>query len=318
MSLRSGTQKADKYGTPVTVTPTPTPRTPSPRAVGGTPTPPPPPTPRTPSPRADNGRYDPSINSGLVYNPFSEIGQVVYGTITDFFDSGLQPLPEVSALPEQVITLPSIYGGQYVPGVEPKVTTNHVSPPEQEVKCPANVQIVSNVTNVVAGEGEFNCATIERYTEDPDYRIVYMENGLDPTPEPEPIAIPYLVSANVKISFTSNIGGFSSSIPINDISELQILSNESNEWRYTLIGSSTNQPLMTLSGLINQINNLLSSVVIIPPIEPPVEEPPVTTDHIPPPDMPVEEPPMVTATEPGQINWIPEPFFSFINNVFRR
>ena len=24
--------------------------------------------------------------------------------------------------------------------------------------------------------------------------------------------------------------------------------------------------------------------------------------------MPVEEPPMVTATEPGQVNWIPEPF----------
>ena len=28
--------------------------------------------------------------------------------------------------------------------------------------------------------------------------------------------------------------------------------------------------------------------------------------------------PTPTPTEPGQINWIPEPFFSFINNVFRR
>ena len=28
--------------------------------------------------------------------------------------------------------------------------------------------------------------------------------------------------------------------------------------------------------------------------------------------------PTPTPTEPGQVNWIPEPFFSFINNVFRR
>jgi hypothetical protein len=53
---------------------------------------------------------------------------------------------------------------------------------------------------------------------------------------------------------------------------------------------------------------------------PGVEPKPITTDHVPPPDMPVEEPPMVTVTptEPGQVNWIPEPFFSFINNVFRK
>jgi len=137
----------------------------------------------------------------------------------------------------------------------------------------------------------------------------------------EPEEILYPLSANVRISFTdSNIGMFSTSIPIADAGQLQALSNESNEWKYTLIGSgSTNAPLMTLSDLINKINTQISSAVVIPPVEPPVEEPPVTTAHIPPPDMPVEEPPLVTApTEPTQINWIPEPFFSFINNVFRR
>ena len=143
--------------------------------------------------------------------------------------------------------------------------------------------------------------------------------------EPEPTTV-YPQSANVRI-IISNVSMFSTSIPINDVGQLQVLSNESNEWRYTLIGSSTNQPLMTLSGLINEINNQISSVVTPqppiqpptqPPTQPPIEEEPVTTDHIPPPDMPVEEPPMVTATEPGQVNWIPEPFFSFINNVFRK
>jgi len=75
-----------------------------------------------------------------------------------------------------------------------------------------------------------------------------------------------LLSANIKISFTNpNIGGFSSSIPIDDIGELQILSNSAPEWKYTLIDSSTNQPITTLSELINNINDLLASVE---PVEP--------------------------------------------------
>ena len=156
--------------------------------------------------------------------------------------------------------------------------------------------------------------------------------------EPEPASAIGLVSANVKISFTnSNIGGFSSSIPINDIGELQGLSNASNEWRYTLIGSSTNQPLLTLSGLINMINNLLVSIPeittdVLPPIEPELE---VTTDQVEPPIEPelevttadIEppiEPEVITAdleeapTEERPVKWIPEPFFSFINEVFRK
>jgi len=143
--------------------------------------------------------------------------------------------------------------------------------------------------------------------------------------------INYPQSANVRISFTnSSIGMFSSSIPIADVSQLQILSNESNEWRYTLIGSSTNQPLMTLSGLITKINNQIASAItpqpqpqpqppMQPPIQSPIEEEPITTDHVEPPEMPVEVPIVtVTPTEPDQVNWIPEPFFSFINNVFRK
>jgi len=72
-----------------------------------------------------------------------------------------------------------------------------------------------------------------------------------------------LLSANIKISFTNpNIGGFSSSIPINDIGELQILSNSAPEWKYTLIGSSTNSPLTTLNELIITINDLLPNITI--------------------------------------------------------
>ena len=95
---------------------------------------------------------------------------------------------------------------------------------------------------------------------------------IHPPVEQEQMVQEILLSANVKISFTdSNIGGFSSSIPIGDIGDLQALSNASNEWKYTLIGGgSTNPPLVTLNGLINDINNLLASVV--PEVEPEVPE----------------------------------------------
>jgi len=77
------------------------------------------------------------------------------------------------------------------------------------------------------------------------------------------IEIPELLSANIKISFTNpNIGGFSSSIPIDDIGELQILSNSAPEWKYTLIGSSTNPPITTLNELIITINDLLPNITI--------------------------------------------------------
>ena len=157
------------------------------------------------------------------------------------------------------------------------------------------------------------------YYKSVDTSVESAVDGVSVVVEPE-----YPLSTNIKISFTSNIGMFSTSIPISDVGQLQVLSNQSNEWKYTLIGDSTNQPLMTLSGLITKINSMIASAVITPqsqpPQLPPIEEPHITTVHIPPPEIPVEEPQMVTVTptEPGQVNWIPEPFFSFINNVFRR
>jgi len=194
---------------------------------------------------------------------------------------------------------------------------------------------------------------------------------IEPEPEVEPMV---LLSANVKISFiNSNIGGFSSSIPIEDIGQLQILSNESSEWRYTLIGTSTNQPLQTLSELINMINeNLLllraaeeqaaaaqaaaaqaaaaqaaaaqaaeeqaaaaqavaaqaaaaqaaeeqavaqvEEEVVADVIDPSTEgafEDPVYVEN-------GERDVTPTPTEERPVKWIPEPFFSFINEVFSK
>jgi len=90
-----------------------------------------------------------------------------------------------------------------------------------------------------------------------------------------PIIEEVLLSVNLKISFTNpNIGGFSSSIPIEDTGELQGIMNDRyrNKAKFTLIGSSTNQPISTLNELINNINDLLASVEPEPEPEPEPKE----------------------------------------------
>jgi len=225
---------------------------------------------------------------------------------------------------------------EYGKQLEKEINTNTPPHPQQLAGYPQyykDIGYLDEQENIITGLPQWQYTEIippggwyaQVFAED-DPSINSGLNGYE-----DPQVVNYPQSANVRIVI-SNISMFSTSIPINDIGQLQVLSNASNEWRYTLIGhGSTNPPLMTLSGLINKINSMIASAVVTQPpvieppvieppvIEPPVIEPPViTTVHIPPPDMPVEEPPMVTATEPGQVNWIPEPFFSFINNVFRK
>ena len=191
---------------------------------------------------------DPSINSGMDYNNNPE--------------------------PVTVISLPSIYGGQFVPGSIPTTTTTTTTPTPTPT-CPANVQIINIDSGIIAREGMTGCRTIEIYTQDPNYRVVYLdevpEEVFEKPEEDFPEDLPkddilYPLSANVKITFTEDIGGFTSSIPIDDIGELQVRDNASGDWRYTLLGQSSNAPLTTLNGLINQINDLLSQY-IPPPVK---------------------------------------------------
>ena len=54
-------------------------------------------------------------------------------------------------------------------------------------------------------------------------------------------------------------------------------------------------------------------------VEPPIEpEPEITTVQVEPPDMPTPTPTTPTPTDERPVKWIPEPFFSFINEVFGR
>jgi len=59
----------------------------------------------------------------------------------------------------------------------------------------------------------------------------------------------------------------------------------------------------------------ITTVQVEPPIEP---EPEITTVQVEPPAMPTPTPTTPTPTEERPVKWIPEPFFSFINEVFSK
>ena len=165
-----------------------------------------------------------------------------------------------------------------------------------DVKCPARVRIINNETNQASGDGFFDCATIERYEENPRYRVEYYDE-VTPTPTLTPTPTPT----------TSDV----------------IPPTVAQTRCYMVYGRKMELTEQAVGYYINQGVSVTPCEAItdeIPPPSqlPPIEEEPVTTDHVTPPDMSVEVPMVtVTPTEPSQVNWIPEPFFSFINNVFR-
>ena len=223
--------------------------------------------------------------------------------------------------PEEVTVAPP----EYVKPEKPERVSVFVEPPPQTVTVSPPGYVKPEKPPRVS---VFDPSTVSSFTPFGDFTLSQLVMDYYPLPEavaePTPsIVIDYPISANIRISFTNpNIGGFSSSIPINDIGELQGIMNDDyrNIAKYTLIGSSTNQPLLTLSGLINMINDLLVSIPEITiDVEPPIEpEPEITTVQVEPPDMPTPTPTTPTPTDERPVKWIPEPFFSFINEVFGR
>ena len=101
--------------------------------------------------------------------------------------------------------------------------------------CPAFCKIIHVPTGIISHEGNCSCATMERYDNDPDYRVEVLTKQVEPELEPE----------------------------------LEV-------------------------------------------------EPEITTVQVEPPAMPTPTPTTPTPTDERPVKWIPEPFFSFINEVFRR
>ena len=199
------------------------------------------------------------------------------------------------------------------------------------VKCPARVRIINNETNQASGDGVFNCDTIEQYTEDPRYRVEYYD-GVTTTPTTTTTTIPtttttttpttvhvtppeetrcYMVHGQ-KVQLTQQAVDYYRNIdvtvtPCNGITSPPPPSPppppppppepEKLTWYYVKKPSGICERLNVSQNFVDRMTSQgwIFSLTDICVTSPPPPEP-----------------------EPGEINWIPEPFFSFINNVFRR
>jgi hypothetical protein len=266
--LRGKTQKAKKFGTPTTPSVS-TPKGPSPRATGGTPT----------VTAASKAVSKPTTTRRVLTQ--REAGQIAQET----FRTQVQSLT-ASLRNQRTDIAKQLQGGLHpqtrlnivekIAGIDAEIA--QIETEQHEAVLATNInQIIQAIKSgqVVAPDYFQNNITwvktgaitqqafLDAYYYLSTEGIIHapipepvIEEVIEPEPEPT-----VLLSANIKISFTDpNIGGFSSSIPIGDIGELQGLSNASNEWKYTLIGSSTIQPISTLSELIKNINDLLATV----------------------------------------------------------
>ena len=122
-----------------------------------------------------------------------------------------EPEPVTVTEPEpEPISLPSIYGAQYVPGVEPEpvVVSEPVVVPEPEPEPEMvevsesveykRVKVIDTATGIVAFEGSLTLENIKLHQDDPRYTVEFVEPEPD---EPEPIntkSAPNMVIQRVK------------------------------------------------------------------------------------------------------------------------
>ena len=142
--------------------------------------------------------------------------------------------------------------------------------------CPAFCKITHIPSNIVSYEGNCSCGTMERYDNDPNYSVEVLTRQAEPEPTTEDIPSP-----EPEIDLPSIYGG------------------------------------QYVPGSVPTTEEAPGTVHVIPE-EP---EPEITTVQVEPPAMPTPTPttPTPTPTTPTEerpVKWIPEPFFSFINEVF--
>jgi len=244
---------------------------------------------------------DPSVLSGL--------GSSVFQDVTEFFEPSaeviteqvIEPVaeffePAVEVITEQVIEpvaeffepAVEVITEQVIEPVteffepEPEVTTSGILPPLDYEKW--NVKVVHVQTGVVAYEGLLQKQNIEQYVADPNYNIVYLET------EPEVTTVQVEPSIEPEPEVTT--------VQVEPPIEPE---PEPLTWYHVKKPSGSCEFLNVSQKFVNQ----MTSQGWIFSLNDICYEPPTPT-------------PTPTPTEPGQVNWIPEPFFSFINNVFRR
>jgi len=193
--------------------------------------------------------------------------------------------------------------------------------------CPAFCKIIHVPTNIVSYEGNCSCGTMERYDSDPEYRVEVLTKQVEP----------------------EETSWYWVKYPSGRIEYMKITESLKDRWlqqgyeisRSKIEGVSVEPVLIPIPAV--HVPELIPDVVPEPEVpfvpEPevpfiPEPEPIITTDQVEPPteimepeittvDIPIpeEQPEIIvtpTPTEERPVKWIPEPFFSFINEVFKR
>jgi len=188
----------------------------------------------------------------------------------------------------------------------------------QQVRCPARVRIVDNRNNnVVADNFNASCEIIEKYT-NPNYTIMYLDDittTTTPTPTTTTTPTPTTTTTPTPTPTPTTVH-----VPPPEETRCYMVHGQKLELTEQAVGYYINigvtvTPCEAITDVTGQVTEVPTDF----------EYEDITTDHVPPPDIALdpsgglpEVPIFVTPTEPSQVNWIPEPFFSFINSVFRK
>ena len=233
----------------------------------------------TPTPTVSVGRpervsvFDPSTE--MSFKPFGDILTGVFGepteptgVSTDPFRFIPEPEPEVLFVPEPEVELE----------VEPELELEL-----EEAACPVYCNIIHIPTGIISYEGMCSCSTIDRYNEDPDYRVEITTSQIEPEVELEPE-----LELEPEVPFE----------PEPEITTVQV---EPPGVAVTQCYMVHGQELPLTQQAVDYYRNI--GVTVTPCVVPPPTTPTPTT-------------PTPTPTEERPVKWIPEPFFSFINEVF--
>jgi hypothetical protein len=238
--------------------------------------------------------FDPPVNRDVTYDKPVSVFQSV--EVDPSVNMGLSVIPTASAEPEPV-SLPSVYGGQYVPEVEPEFGL-----------CPTHVRIIAVGSGIVAYDGVASCDTIRRYTENPSYNVVYppfpqpepvveqvsipnvfVETYPTPVTEPEPVVAPVTICIDIYRLSGGNVTASRETV------DYPTMANYVNVQH--LLVRECNQPVPTTQEVKTWYGYFEPEPEPEPPItEPPITEPPIT-------EPPITEPPItVLPGIPGKFN----------------
>jgi len=144
--------------------------------------------------------------------------------------------------------------------------------------CPRNCNIIHIPTGIVSYEGVCSCSTIDRYQQDPNYRVEFT------TPEPEPEQMEFLCSDVYRLE---NGNVIKTSYDTLSVSQIQNFISQG------LLIRDCGTP----SPSVEEVRSHYGYTADVEPLPEEPEEEPTTVD-IPPPEFPPEAEPTVTVT-PG-------------------